>query len=122
MPKYFGSFDPKFEISILKVCVAIVNDKMFFVVAFVPLWMYTLGEYMLRKGDEDSELTLPFLNMAITLALLVVPLTIGILANKFFPKFGKQVLKWIQKPSMTLTIIFGVVMSELFYSISVHRL
>ena len=68
---------------------------------------------MLKQGEEDSDIKLPFQNMAITLAMLVIPLSLGILVNRFLPKFGKQVLKWVQKPSMTLTIIFGIVMSKL---------
>ncbi|XP_067943392.1 ileal sodium/bile acid cotransporter-like [Watersipora subatra] len=74
--------------------------------AVMPLWMYTLGEYILG----GTGISLPFTNILQSLALLVVPLSIGILLNLFLPKVAKK-LKLIQKPCIGTIIVFALVMS-----------
>lgn len=73
----------------------------------MPLWMYTLGAYI----SQGTELTLPFRDMAQTLAYIAGPIAIGLLCNKFLPKVAKILLK-IQKVFLPLFVTFIIVMGE----------
>ncbi|XP_067942453.1 ileal sodium/bile acid cotransporter-like [Watersipora subatra] len=75
-------------------------------IGFVPLWMYTLGQHII----EDESITLPFSSMFASLALIIVPLIIGVLINYFLPKIAK-ILNYMQKPVILIIILFAGGMS-----------
>ena len=55
---------------------------------------------MLRKSD----ITLPFNQMAISLAYVVIPISVGILINKFLPKVA-AIMKKFQRIAIPIFII-----------------
>ena len=80
---------------------------MVYVVAFVPLWMYTIGQYIIG----ESTIQLPFANMAQTLALVIVPLSLGMLVKRFLPRVAGKLI-YMQKPSIVLIMVFAGGMSK----------
>ncbi|XP_067943391.1 sodium-dependent organic anion transporter-like [Watersipora subatra] len=87
-----GDVDLSITMTFISTCAAL---------GFLPVWMYTLGQYILK----DSGISLPFIGIVQTLALLVVPLTIGVLINRFLPKVAK-ILLYSQKAIVLLTMFF----------------
>ncbi|XP_067943382.1 hepatic sodium/bile acid cotransporter-like [Watersipora subatra] len=87
-----GDLDLSITMTSISTCAAL---------AFLPLWMYTIGRYIL----QDSDVKLPFVNIVQALALLVVPLAIGALIKRFLPKVTKALL-YIQKPAVVTTMCF----------------
>ena len=47
----------------------------------LPLWMFTLGQHIL-----GSSAPIPYLNILITLSLLIIPLFVGMLIAHFLPR------------------------------------
>ena len=82
---------------------------LFPVAGFIPLWIYTLGQYIMDSdttSDEEIK-TLPFGNMALTLTYITIPVVVGLLINRFLPKVGKIILK-VQKPAVLITVLFAI--------------
>ena len=67
----------------------------------MPLYFYTIG----RVYTDDLKITVPFLGLARSLTMVVVPYGLGILINHFFPKTGQMVAKMI-KPMMIGLMLF----------------
>lgn len=78
----------------------------------MPLWIYTAGDYII--GDESvkgGKIEFPFVNVVQSIAMLVVPLTLGILIKRFLPKLAKYLL-YLQIPSIIAIVIFAVGLSK----------
>ena len=73
--------------------------------AFIPLWMYTLGAYMLR----ETNIELPFSRMATSLAYVAIPVCVGLLINRFLPKLA-EVLRKFQRVFIPIFILFLLTM------------
>lgn len=97
-------------------CIIHVIYKSSHLSAFIPLWMYTLGAYL----SAGTPITLPFPDMAATLAYIIVPVALGLLCNRFLPKVAKMLAK-IQKVFLPLFIIFIIVMGKFLSDASIMR-
>ena len=69
----------------------------------VPLWLYTLGRYLLRHLDIC--LTIPFTNILATLAGIVIPVGIGLLIQHYRPAWAANIRKLL-RPLSVFFIIF----------------
>lgn len=69
-----------------------------------PVWIFTLGKVIF----EDANLKVPYLNIGESVFALVVPLAIGFLIQRYFPRVGRFLVR-ILKPASSLLIIFIVV-------------
>merc|ERR1719427_405188 len=67
----------------------------------MPLWMVLLGEVII----SDTEIVVPYSSIVKYGSLLVVPLTIGIIINRFLPRVSKFLVK-IMKPLALFLILF----------------
>merc|ERR1719427_1328521 len=67
----------------------------------MPLWMVLLGEVII----SDTEIVVPYSSIVKYGFLLVVPLTIGIIINRFLPRVSKFLVK-ILKPLALFLILF----------------
>jgi len=67
----------------------------------MPIYFYTIGKLYM----DDLSITIPFLGLARSLALVVIPYSIGIGISHFFPKSRPFVEKLI-KPMMIILMLF----------------
>lgn len=70
--------------------------------AMIPLWLFTLGT---RFQDDKITLKVPFDRICITLALLIIPLFIGVLIKHKFPKVARIILKFLKPVSLLVILI-----------------
>ncbi len=70
--------------------------------AMMPLYFYTLG----KLYTDDLAITIPFLGLARSLAMVVVPYAIGILISHIFPKTRPFIKKLIAPMMITLMLFF----------------
>ena len=77
---------------------------MVFAIAMMPLWMLTLGSTVF----EDANLRIPYRNIATFAVALIVPLFIGLMIQRYLPKFAKFLVR-ILKPFAIFLIVFIVV-------------
>ena len=66
----------------------------------LPAWIYTLGVLFI----EDKSVSIPFSSVAISLAVLLVPLSVGVFLRTKFPKIATKV-----KKTLTPVIIVSAV-------------
>lgn len=69
-----------------------------------PVWIFTLGKVIF----EDAQLEVPYARIAESVFGLIVPLVIGFLIQRYFPRVGRFLVR-ILKPVSSLLIIFIVV-------------
>lgn len=70
----------------------------------MPLYFYTLG----RIYTDELKIRVPFLGLARSLALVVIPYTTGIIISHYSPK-TRQVVERMVKPLMLFLLIFFLV-------------
>lgn len=81
------------------------NRKLqFFLVAMMPLWIFTLGTTIFDRG----ELRVPYFRIGIMALGLIVPLIIGLLIQRYLPRLAKLLVR-ILKTCSSLLIIFIVI-------------
>ena len=73
-----------------------------FSLGMIPLWLFTLGQTFL---DQEANIRIPFENILGTLALIILPVGLGIFIQKKRPKVAKLISK-VLKPVFALFIIF----------------
>ena len=82
-----------------------------------PFWIWSLGRFY---TEGNPRVTIPVRNVMMTLAAMVVPVSIGILINHFRPAWGKK-LAWCLKPLIALVgILFMVFGYFTFYPIVIR--
>ncbi|CAF2793698.1 unnamed protein product [Rotaria sp. Silwood2] len=72
----------------------------------MPLYFYTIG----RLFMDELSIKVPFLGLARSLALVVVPYSIGITISYFYPK-SRPLIKRIMKPMMIFLLLFFIIFS-----------
>ena len=72
----------------------------------MPLWVYTLGRQFL---DEDFHVVIPYVNMLQTLAMITIPLFIGLVFKHKFPKAALKFVKLLKPVTVIMMLIFLVV-------------
>lgn len=95
----------------------------------MPLWIFTLGREIFKSGN----LGVPYHRIAGVAVGLIIPLGIGLLAQKYFPKisnFMVRILKGFSSLLLLFIIVFAIATNlylfELFswqvISLSVHSM
>ncbi|KAK7065535.1 hypothetical protein SK128_001017 [Halocaridina rubra] len=72
----------------------------------MPLWMFTLGASLLEENDD---LQIPFTNLAVSLAALTIPISIGILIRIKRPHWAERGKRVLKPFSFFILIFFMVV-------------
>lgn len=72
--------------------------------AMMPLWIFTLGTTIFDRGH----LTVPYLRIAYMAVGLILPLTIGLLIQRYLPRLAKLLVR-ILKTFSSLLIIFIII-------------
>ncbi|XP_041375774.1 ileal sodium/bile acid cotransporter-like [Gigantopelta aegis] len=85
------------SLSITMTCISTVAA-----LAMVPLWMFTLGQTF---ADDTTTISIPFANILLTLATVIVPLFVGLFVKYKCQKLAKLIIKII-KPVSIVTILF----------------
>lgn len=70
----------------------------------MPLWIFTLGKEIFTRAN----LGVPYKNITYIAIGLVVPLALGLLIQKYLPRFGKFLVK-ILKPLSIFLILFIII-------------
>lgn len=84
--------------------IKLVIAYLFVFPALMPMWIFSLGHLIFTEG----KMMVPYSRIG-TIALgLIVPLALGLLIQKFFPRVSKFMVR-IMKPFSALLIIFIVV-------------
>lgn len=76
----------------------------------MPFWIFTLGNQLLK----DAKVKIPYLNLIVSLAFLLLSLTIGLLLQKFKPNvaaFLRKLLKPFTAVLMTCVVVGGIYVS-----------
>lgn len=71
----------------------------------LPAWLYSLGGLFLQERD----LVIPFPNVAISLAILIVPLCFGVFLRTKFPECAKKLTKVLKPFIVFFAIILLVI-------------
>jgi sodium/bile acid cotransporter 3/5 len=79
------------------------------IIAFlnIPLWLFTLGKPLFNKAN----IGVPYYRLAIFAALLIIPILIGAVAQKFYPRLTKisaEYLKTVGTGLIIFIIIFAI--------------
>ncbi|OWF37931.1 ileal sodium/bile acid cotransporter-like [Mizuhopecten yessoensis] len=61
--------------------------------AFIPLWLFTLGIHVIYRTET---VTIPFVNIFVSLVGLIIPVGIGIIIQKKLPKVAKLLLRLLR--------------------------
>ena len=72
----------------------------------MPLWVYTLGRQFL---DEDFHVVIPYVIMLQTLAMITIPLFIGLAFKHKFPKAALKFVKILKPVTVIMMLIFIIV-------------
>lgn len=72
----------------------------------MPLWIYTLGKLIM---DENYSVSIPYVNMAQIIALITVPLFIGIVIKYKFLKVAITILKILKPVTVISILVFMVI-------------
>ena len=72
-------------------------------VGMVPLWMFTLGQYILDKNE--ASITIPFQNMLISMAIQTLSIGVGYVIKMKLPRAAK-IIGRLLKPLLIIVIIF----------------
>lgn len=59
----------------------------------IPLWIFTLGQYVI---DDHTQVMIPFQNIFISLASMLVPVVVGVLIQKNWKRGAKFILRFIR--------------------------
>ncbi|XP_059177720.1 ileal sodium/bile acid cotransporter-like [Physella acuta] len=86
----------------LALSVAMTTISNIAALAFIPLWIFTLGSTF---SDETTSLHVPYLKILETLALVILPIFAGIFIEYKFPKIGKWIKRCL-KPVLMLVVTF----------------
>ncbi|KAI1297203.1 Ileal sodium/bile acid cotransporter [Halotydeus destructor] len=70
----------------------------------LPLWLFTLGSHLLEQGN----VTVPYLNLFISLFALIVPLAIGLALQKYKTSWALYLRTKVLKPFTVVVIIISV--------------
>lgn len=70
----------------------------------IPIWVFTLGKYILEKGN----IRVPYRNIATMAIGLIIPLAIGFLIQKKYPKLCKIMVR-LTKTFSSILILFIVI-------------
>lgn len=74
----------------------------------MPLWLFTLGRSIFKSGD----LGVPYSRIAGFAVGLVIPLGLGLLAQRYLPRFAKlmvRILKTFSALLLLFIIVFAIV-------------
>jgi sodium/bile acid cotransporter 3/5 len=87
----------------------------------MPFWLYTLGQYAYLR---HLKIRVPFVNLAISLFTIILPLSLGMLLVYYIPKL-KPIITRIVKPMLMVLLIYffifgGYVNYYLFYYIDLR--
>lgn len=69
-----------------------------------PVWIFTLGKVIF----DSANLKVPYANIGESVFALIVPLAIGFLIQRYFPRVARFLVR-ILKPASSLLIIFIVI-------------
>ena len=83
----------------------------------LPLWVYTLGKQFV---DEEFQIFIPYVTMLQTLAMITIPLFIGVFLKYKFPKAAIKFVK-ILKP-ITIIIMLVVVVTGIISNMYIFQL
>ena len=72
----------------------------------MPLWVYTLGRQFV---EEDFEIIVPYTNMLQTLAMITIPLFVGIFIKYKYFNVAKKLIKVLKPVTIVMILIFMVV-------------
>jgi hypothetical protein len=75
-----------------------------FFLGMIPLWMFTLGKLLLDKLGLGN-VTIPFENIILSLVMVIVPISIGLIIKYKKPNVAKKIAKLI-RPFMIIFLIF----------------
>lgn len=70
----------------------------------MPFWIFTLGRYIFERGD----IVIPYSRISTFAVSLILPLAIGFLIQRKFPKFSRMLVR-IMKPFSIVLILFIIV-------------
>lgn len=82
-------------------------DKLFRILGTLPMWLFTLGKTILK----GTNIVIPFQNILTSLASLTIPIGLGILIQKRFPKMAAR-SKRILAPVCIILLISIIVMAS----------
>ena len=72
----------------------------------MPLWVYTLGRQFL---DDDFHVVIPYEIMLQTLAMITIPLFVGLAFKHKFPKAAVKFVKILKPVTVVMMLIFLVI-------------
>lgn len=70
----------------------------------MPFWLFTLGKVIFDRGD----IPVPYRNLLMYLIALIVPLSLGLIIQRYFPRLTKILVR-ILKPMASFLILFIVI-------------
>ena len=71
----------------------------------IPFWLYTLGQVLMKTSGTEMDIKVPFTNIITSLIAIVVPLGIGLVIQRYRPKWADWLLRWT-RPGVVIFIIF----------------
>ncbi|XP_023222731.1 ileal sodium/bile acid cotransporter-like [Centruroides sculpturatus] len=89
----------------LSLTVTFINNVL--ALGMMPLWLFTLGRSLFVTTNVSG----PFRNICVTLISMIVPLGIGLLIQKFFPRVGKflkRILAIVSGVIIIFIVMFGI--------------
>lgn len=76
----------------------------------MPFWLFTLGSTIFDRAN----LGVPYLRITVTALSLLVPLAVGLVIQRFWPRLGKflvRILKPLSGFFIIFVVVFGVVVN-----------
>ncbi|CAL1540661.1 unnamed protein product [Lymnaea stagnalis] len=85
--------------------------------AFIPMWIFILGDSF---KDDITEFKIPYLNILETLAVAILPIFLGIIIKHKVPKLTKVIMK-VLKPVLLVVVAF-VISLGIYTNLFIFRL
>ena len=76
-----------------------------FIAAMIPFWVYTLGTAV-PANEEIGEMKIPFVDILISLLIIIVPVALGYLVKRKLPRFSAIVRKCLKVGSVNISMFY----------------
>ena len=82
--------------------------------AMMPLWLFTLGRVLMEDVRREipgaaNDVTIPFVLIVLTIALVAVPCILGLLLARFLPR-AAQIIGKVVKPFAVTFLLFQIIL------------
>jgi len=87
-------------VTVVEACIMIIVTRA--VVGMIPLWLFTLGQVLIKDG---TRITIPYVNIMIMMACYLIPVITGLLIKRYCKRLSAVIVRSL-RPIYIIFILF----------------